>query len=182
MIRRLRASNGAAAVETAFLVSLVLVPLLIGAVEFGFAFRDWLSVSSAAREGARVGSAAGDQPNADCVILEAAAGSLSSVENDQVREVWIYESDPNGSVGAAQKYRPFADEDDPGFLRCGTWFLINGGWPDGPGRDNDGPDRDWLGVKVRFEHDWVTNLLWFGGSATWEDDAVMRLEPDTSAP
>jgi len=179
MKRMLRETRGAAAVETAFLVSLILVPLLVGTVEFGFALRDWLSVSSAAREGARVGSAATDQPGADCLILEAAAGSLSSVENDQVQELWIYKSDVNGSVLAAQKYRTFASGDDPAFLKCTTWFQIENGWPDGPGRDNSGTDRDWLGVRVRFDHEWITGLLWFNGAVSWEDDAVMRLEPET---
>jgi len=179
MRTRLRDTRGAAAVETAFLVALVLVPLVIGAVEFGFALRDWMSVSSATREGARVGSAAGDHLDADCTILEATAGSLSAVENDQVQQVWIYESDSIGSVGARQIYRPALPTDAPGSLYCGTWFPVNTGWAS-LGRDNEGEDRDWLGVRVEFDHDWVTNLPWFSGSASWRDDAVMRLEPDIS--
>jgi Flp pilus assembly pilin Flp len=177
MMGRLRDTRGAAAVETAFLVALVLIPLVIGTVEFGFALRDWLSVSSATREGARVGSAAGDHVDADCTILEATAGSLSAVENDQVEQVHIYLSDSNGSMGASQIYRPALPTDAPGSLFCGTWFPIQTAWPSSV-RDNQGAVRDWLGVRVAFEHDWITNLLWFSGSATWADDAVMRLEPD----
>ena len=85
--------RGAAVVESAFIISLVLVPLLIGTVEFGFAFRDWLSVSAATREGARVGSAATTRPNADCLILEATAGALTAVDDDQVQQVWIFQTD-----------------------------------------------------------------------------------------
>lgn len=176
MTRRLRDTRGAAAVETAFLVALVLVPLVIGTVEFGFALRDWLSVSSATREGARVGSAAGDHIDADCTILEATAGSLSAVENDQVQTVHIYESDENGTVGLSQIYRPALPTDAPGSLYCGTWYPIQTTWPSS-NRDNQGAVRDWLGVRVSFDHPWVTNLLWFSGTATWADDAVMRLEP-----
>ena len=177
MIARLRLDRGAAAVEAAFLVALVLVPLVIGAVEFGFAFADWQSVSSAAREGARVGSAAGDEALADCTILEATAGALTAIDNDRVQEVWIYESDAIGSVGAKQRYRPALPTDNPASLVCTTWFPVETGWP-AAGRDDDGDSRDWLGVKIVFDHEWVTGAMWFSGSVRWQDDTVMRLEPE----
>jgi len=44
--------SGAAAVEFA-LVSLLLVTLLIGIIQFGYIFYQWVEITSAAREGAR---------------------------------------------------------------------------------------------------------------------------------
>ncbi len=163
--------------EAAFLVATILVPLVIGAVEFGFAFNDWLSVSSATREGARVASAAGDEPSADCTILEATAGALTSINDDQVREVWIYQSDVTGTIGNKQRYRPALPTDDPASLFCVTWFPIETNWPSSV-RDDDGPIRDWVGVRVVFDHAWITGAMGFTSSVQWQDDTVMRLEPE----
>ena len=95
------------------MVTFVLLPLMIGTIEFGFGFRDWLSVSSATREGARVGSAAGDNSNADCVILEATAGALTAVSDDQVQEVWVFESDTSGNVGTSSVIGPPSRQTTP---------------------------------------------------------------------
>ena len=179
-MRRLlsREERGAAAVEAAFMVSLVLFPLMIGTIEFGYGFRDWLSVSSATREGARVGSAVGDIATADCVILEATAGALTSVSDDQVQEVWIFESDSMGSVGNKQRYRPAVPTDNPASLVCGTWFPVETNWPPSS-RDIDGSVVDYLGVRVQFGHNWLTNEPGFNGTVTWQDDTVFHMEPSS---
>ena len=160
------------------MVTFVLFPLMIGTIEFGYGFRDWLSVSSATREGARVGSAAGTDPNADCVILEATAAALTAVGDDQVQEVWIYESDPSGSVLDTNKYRPSVSGDNPAFLRCSAgWYSIGGeAWLPAD-RVVEGVDLDYLGVRVRFGHDWLTNAPGFNGTVTWQDDTIFRMEP-----
>ena len=66
-MKNLRDEHGVAAVETALILSLLLM-LALGSVEWGLGLRDWLSVTAATREGARVGAAAGDESGADCVI------------------------------------------------------------------------------------------------------------------
>lgn len=172
-----REDRGAAAVEAAFVITLVLFPLLIGTIEFGYGFRDWLSVSSATREGARVGTSAGTQANADCIILEATAGALTAVEDDQVQQVWIFKSDSSGTVGIKQRYRPAVPTDDPLALVCGTWFPIESNWPPGS-RDVSGATVDYLGVRVQFNHNWLTNAPGFTGSVTWQDDSIFRMEPE----
>lgn len=72
---RLRTDSGAAAVEFA-LVILLLVPLLIGIIEFGRAYNVQLSLSAAAREGVRV-MAIGDDPAAATQATIDAAPSLN---------------------------------------------------------------------------------------------------------
>lgn len=183
MIGRMRArladasDRGAAAVEAAFMISLVLVPLVIGAIEFGFAFDDWLTVSSSSREGARAAAAAGDESSADCVILEASSGALQGIDDDRVQAIWIYKQTNGGGVGNKQVYRPALPTDAPASLRCGTWFPVETNY-EPASRDNTGTTRDWVGVRVVFDHDWKTGILWFSGSVQWQDDTVMRLEPD----
>lgn len=178
--------RGTAAVETALVLSLLLL-IAIGAFEWGMALRDWNTVTSASREGARVGAALGDTDQADCIILEAAAGALLDVADDQIVSVRIFESDPNGTIGPSQVYRPSVDTDNPASLRCGTWYPLQLAWPESS-RDNDGATRDWLGVEVEFDHDWVSGFLWFEGSVCdrgaapgadcWAQNTIMRLEPD----
>jgi hypothetical protein len=183
MKRRLRPEGGAAVVETSLIIGL-LVLIAMGAAEWGLGLKDWLSITAGTREGARVGAAAGDTANADCVILEATAGAVRDI-NGAVLEVWIYESDTVGTVGAKQRYRP-ALPTEPS-LTCGLaqWFEIESSWPEAS-RDNDGTTRDWLGVRVVFDHDWLTGFAWFSGSVCdrglsgtcWSADTVMHVEPD----
>jgi hypothetical protein len=152
--------------------------LALGAFEYGMAFREWATVSAATREGGRVASIVTDSPgDPDCLVLEATAGSLQSIPASAISEVWIYKSDTAGNVLAANRYRPKADT-DPVSLTCGgaDWFAIATPWPPAV-RDNDGDTRDWIGVRVIFEHVWQTGFLWFNGSVTWSEDAVLHLEP-----
>ena len=83
-----RRENGAAAVETSLIIGL-LVLIAMGSAEWGLGLKDWLSVTAGAREGARVGAAAGDTANADCVILEGTAGAVRNISG-AVLEVWVY--------------------------------------------------------------------------------------------
>ena len=86
------------------------------------------------------------------------------------------------------RYRPAVSGDDPVKLRCGGgWFEIQSSWQEGT-RDNDGVDRDWLGVEVVFDHDWLTGVFLFDGSACsrgtvvgvecWSQETIMHIEPD----
>lgn len=172
----MRGERGTVAIELAMAIVIMLM-LALGAYEWGTGFADRIAMTSAVREAARVGSAAGDLPTADCRIIEAAAGSLNAVAGNAVEELWIYESDANGTVGLSrQVYRP-ANEDEVG-LECsgGTWFLSANGWPSSS-RVDSGSARDWLGVKVIVDHEWKTNFLWWTGSVQWEEDAVFHIEP-----
>ena len=32
-------------------------------------------------------------------------------------------------------------------------------------------------MRVKFQHEWLTNFLWWSGTVDFEDDAVFRMEP-----
>ncbi len=173
-----RDERGSAAIEAAMVTGLLLL-LVLGSFEWGMALRDWMTVSAASREGARAAASAGDLAAADCRILEAASGSLQNIPSEAVVEVWIYESNTSGAVGASQRYRPKQDSDDPVALTCNSaWFQTLNGWPP-PSRVDSGTNRDWVGVRVVFDHAWQTDFLWFTGTARWQDETVMRIEPET---
>jgi hypothetical protein len=183
----MRSENGTAVIEFA-LGFMVILLIALGAYELGTAFVDRNAMANAAREGARAGAAAGEFDDtspggidADCVVIEAAAGALQGMEGNDVRELWIFESDPSGSVGDAQKYRrpltgPPADTVD---LVCagGAWHRYGDDWP--PNERELGSEQ-WLGVKLIVDHTWKTGFAMWNGTTTWEEDVVMRLEPAPS--
>lgn len=176
-MRFMRSDKGTALVEFAFVVMMMLM-VSIGAFEWGIGFRDRLSVSQSVREGARVGAAMGDRSDADCAILEAGAGSLAAIGGNDVKELWIYESNVSGTVGSSRQiYRPAAATDDPATLQCsGGWYPIQTTWSPAS-RDAQGPVRDWLGVRVVLDHEWKTDFLWWQGTVEWQESVVMHLEP-----
>jgi hypothetical protein len=169
--------QGAAAIETAMIIGVLLL-LTLGAFEWGMALRDWMTVSSATREGARVAASAADFSGADCLILEATSGALQNISADSIVEIWIYRSDTSGAVLNTQRYRPKSSSDtQPIDLDCTVgWYRNEDGYPSSA-RDNDNPPLDWVGVRLIFEHEWQTGFLWFTGTAQWEEDTVMRIEP-----
>lgn len=178
MMRSLRArEDGAAIVEFAFVVPVMLL-LVVGLAEFGLGFKDMLSVSSATREGARVASAIGNDGAADCVIVEAAAASLSGIDVDDVRELWVYKAAADGSpTGARQVYRPAVGTDDPAILVCSDgWVQLESGYPPA-GRNITVGNLDLIGIRIIFDHTWATQVPPFTGSETWTDDTIMRMEP-----
>lgn len=170
--------RGAALVETALVLGLLLM-IALGAFEYGMAFREWLSVTNGTREGARLAAQAGSRDRADCLILEATAGALQSLEHGQIQNVTIFESDETGAFTSnQQRYRPALAGDPTELLRCdGGWFWQGGNWPPSA-RDDEGSIRDWIGVRLTFEHSWITGFGWWNGVVEWTDDTIMRMEPN----
>jgi hypothetical protein len=169
------------------LIFMFLMMIALGAFEYGMAFRDWLSVTVATREGGRVAASAANNGDADCVILEAATGALQSLQTGQVRFVHIYKSDISGSYPVSNSYtriyRP-ATPTDLDLVACSgsDWVAVNLGtnW-DPEDRVNDTGTADWIGVRIEFQHTWQTNFLWWNGTVDWDDDAVFRMEPPAPA-
>lgn len=168
----------------------LLIALVIGLVEFGFGFIDLQTVASATTSGARVGSAFGsgagldplDPTLADQAIQDAVADGLSDLRSSStVEELWIYQSNESGDVvdevNTTNIYTPV-------FAADGTvtgWVAVQEPWvPASRATDlslNIGTiNRDYLGVRVIFNHEWITGLVPFG-APTWTDDAVVLLEP-----
>ena len=171
----------------------LLITLALGTYEYGMLFRDWLSVTVSAREGGRVAASAATFGQADCVILEAAAGALQSLESGTLTQVHIYKSSATGSYpgpssSQTRRYRP-GISGEPGLIACtgSDWFPLQLGTDWEPSdRSNSGVNADWIGVRVDFRHSWQTGFLWWNGTTDFSDDAIFRMEPPapttTSAP
>jgi hypothetical protein len=180
-----RSERGATLLETA-LVLPMLILLVIGLAEVAMLVIDEMAVSNAAREGARVGSAAGQYTqgsiDADTLILRSVEQAACHIEHGQLLSVTIYEADAAGNLPAdtskINRYEP------SGNLNCnsvGTTSLsCRNGCPWVPAsRNNNLPTPANLGVLVEYEHNPVTGLFPFPSTLTLSDRAVMRIEPNT---
>lgn len=163
--------RGASVVEMAMVLPLLII-LAIGAAELGFAFIDWFDVSAATREGARVGAAAGTDSGADLVILAVVDEALADLPYGEVTEVWIYDAAADGSVidevSRTNKYAP---------LPSGGFTTLQNPWSPVSRVTNPNLDLTRLGVRVFFDHNWVTGFLFWSGTASFDDETIMRLEP-----
>jgi Flp pilus assembly pilin Flp len=181
-LRRKTSDRGATMVEFALIFGFLMM-LALGAFEYGMVFRDWLSVTISAREGGRVAASAANYGDADCVILEAATGALQSLNSGEVEQVHIYRSDASGSYpgsGSAftRRYSPY-QAGDPSLVACtgSNWNAEHLGASWDPGDRVSAAGIDWIGVRVEFQHEWLTHFLWWNGTVDFHDDAIFRMEP-----
>ncbi|MFZ0014675.1 MAG: TadE family protein [Acidimicrobiia bacterium] len=187
-MRRFRSSDrGASLIEVGIILPMLLT-LAIGLAEVGFLVIDFITVTNAARSGARTGASAADDPMADDAILDVVEEDLCNLRYGDVAIVQIFRADPSdGSMpnpagsGLVNSYVAngslqcdavgHAFQCAPGPLSC-NWNSVN--------RDNTPPGFDAIGVHIEFTHDYVTNFIPFP-TGNFSEDVVMQLEPDTSA-
>lgn len=180
--------KGAALVEVAIIFP-VLFLLAIGTAEIGFLAIDYMTVTNAAREGARTGAAAADfvdpgppATNADDLILEAVEEAACNLKFGQLESVTIYRALPDGSIPTLPSN--FVNVyNNSGALKCdapGHGLAAAGACcPWAPtDRNRLPPDFDVLGVEIKFSHNGVTGLFPFP-TVSWTEKAVLQIEPDT---
>lgn len=188
-------SRGQALVEFA-LVFPIFITLLMGILEFAFAFNALLAIGHATRDAALVAAEAGNNDAADCVILQQVENDVSSpADKKRIQQVVIYRADQNGAAMSGQQNvytrtgsttctLPTGTLTVPysassiGYAaasRCNVLAGSAGGC--GPGRAT----VDMIGVKITYQHSWVTplaNLVSLGGSGvTLVQSNAMRMEP-----
>jgi hypothetical protein len=188
--RRGRRGGGQTLTEFA-LVLPIFVVLLLGTIEFGFAFHATLSVNNAARIGAQLAATAGNRVGSDCVVLLSVEAEIQRPA-DRVRteRVEIYRSDANGSlIGSSLTIYQRTGE-----LECtidGTTYALpytrsQNGYPEtgrcnvlaGCGGSQTRPDH--VGVRIVYGHRYVTPLgasFLGGGMLTLNRAQAMRMEP-----
>ena len=170
--------RGATLVEAAIVLPIFFL-LVFGLLEFGFGFKDWLSINHAAREGARVSVAAADDIRADQFALEAFEEGLVAAMIESVEYVTIGHADDTQPAGLrTNKYVPDLSDPDCGWDPCPNIDFNPGlaglNWLPSA-RDVVMPDVDRIKVTVQFKHDYLTGFI--GDSVTWTASKVMRIEP-----
>ena len=185
--RKVDSQRGVTLLETAFIIPMLLM-LAVGLAEVGFLIIDNMAVANAAREGARVGAAAGPYEdstgviNGDTLILRSVEQALCHIENGKATRVLIYLADSNGGFADLGKVNTY-DAPSSGVLNCSSsgftlFSCFTCPW-DPTTRDNVPPNLDDLGVLVEFEHNPILGFFPFNGTLELSDRAVMRIEPDT---
>lgn len=182
---RRREDDGATLVEVGLILPMLIL-LAIGLSEIGFLVVDYLTVTNAAREGARTGAAAADYVDsvlgvdADDLILEAVEQAACNLEFGSLKEVRIYLSDSDGGeldpVAGVNVFEPGVSGLDCG---SGSGLSCTNGCPWAvSSRDRTPPVFDNIGVHLTFTHNGITGLFPFP-TVDWTELAVMQIEPDT---
>ena len=184
---QIRDEKGASLIEFSFVFVLLLM-IALGAFEYGMLFRDSLTVATAAREAGRVGASTASFGQADCVILEAASGSLQALDTGVIDFVHIYKSDRTGAYAVGGNafrnlYWPTAGNEIPDLVCNGsTWKrTLGGSWAPNQRINAEGA-ADWIGVRIEYTHQWQTGFLWMDGGFALADDGTFRLEPPRPTP
>lgn len=190
MIRRRKEADerGAVLVELAIILPFMLL-MVLGMVEAGMAWRDTISVTSAARQGARVTSHLGQDLNADREGLYAVQAVLGDLADD-IELVIIYNANGDGTVPS----QCMDESRSTGSVHCNRyttamlddlsddnkWGCQAGSYdrtwcPDD--RDDKAETADHIGVYVQFRHGYTTGVF-PGDDVLIGRHTVMRIEPE----
>lgn len=184
--RRLKGDHegGAVAVETA-LVSMLLLTLIFGIVESSFLFKDWLTVSAAARAGARMGSSeprASVLPDVPRAFADDSAdqvtNAISGLVPANIQEVWVYKAIyATGLPASAGCTADCVKYNWPTGATKLTY--LSGSWPASSQNACAGDvNRDALGVSVSYKH---SGMGFFFKNAIVSESTVMWIEPLSSS-
>ena len=192
--RRSRHAGGArgqAVVEFSLVLPLFLT-VMLGIIEFGFAFNSVLAVNFASRNAALTAAESGDAEGTDCLVLRTVERDVSApADRSRIRQVDIFRADKNGAlVGTATIYAR-----DGGSTTCDyaggltvtvPYSLLQDGYAE-EDRCNtlagceDGRTLDQVGVRISYNHTWVTPLRNFiggnPGGFSFDRSNATRMEP-----
>jgi Flp pilus assembly protein TadG len=194
-LRKRRAAGDRGAVLTEFALFAPLLALIVaGVLEFGLAWRDSMTVSNALRSGARVGSNAGREREADYTILKSVQAAMAEVPTARIERIIVYKATTSNSAvpasclsittgggvnGTCNVYvasdlaRPLSDFD--GTTSCSA-SAPDRYWCPTSRQNQQALGADYLGVWMQVRYDYVTGLF-PGDGLTIRDRAIMRLEP-----
>ena len=187
-------SAGVTLVEFAIVLP-IFISTLFALIEFSVAFNAVLTINRASQAGALIAGQAGNNPDADCVILSRIDQELSApIDKTNVQQVKIFRASSTGStILASSTYTRSGSTD------CGTYSVpysaSSSGYPPSQrcnilnGCPSLSPARttvDKIGVQITYQYNGVTplrSLLTFlggngsGYSWTFAKQNESRMEP-----
>ncbi len=159
-------------VEFALIVPLLFL-LTMGIIEFGWLFRNYMTVHYSTREGARVGAVEGDLGGADDIVLEAISVSMQTMPYDDLLSVKIYKPEVNSLCDPSCTANVYTRDRDP---YPASWNLQSGSWAAGSRRTQEPTDP--IAVEIQFRHNFLVNLIPGAiGSTIIKDHSVVQIEP-----
>lgn len=170
--KRHEKERGAALVEAA-IVFFPLCIILFGIIEYGFIFKDSLTISSATRSGARTGSALASESDIYTRTVAAVQVASTAAKFKVNDELWVYKADTDGTSQGAG---------DPCTTNCrryrwnGTAFAYQSGdWSIATHNACSGV-MDSFGVRLQLSHDAITGVF---SNLGLSERTVMNFEPKT---
>lgn len=174
--------------------------LIFGILEFGLAFRDYLTVANASRDGARAASAFGDDQYADYNVIQVVRQATKGFKPNEIRRLIIFNAGAVGgsvlntshaahacltaTVGIENICNVYDSEDlkrPKSAFGCLTSESLDRFWCPAAMNGQDGREvrasgpPDYVGVYVQSRHDFATGM--FGPGMDLTDELVMRIEP-----
>lgn len=179
--------RGATLIEAAIAFPLMIL-MIVGIIEIGMAFKDFLTVSAASREGARIAALAGSNDQADCAVVIGIADLVSPGDLDRIDRIEIYKAAEGTGVQGATNVAIRDAANDP--LVCTQPHGPTDGWTISPiaypatSRQTEvgALNLDIVGVRVIMTRDWITGFPPFSGSFTVNETTITRVEPEVFAP
>ena len=197
-----RGDRGVALVETA-LVTPILLLLVFGSMELGLWYRDNLTLSDGAADGAKWAAIQG--PNltpggetADYTAMKVMRQAMASLPPEQIDRIVIFRASSSGfgspmsqvpsacktatsSIPGCNVYVPFqafleVQNGNADYFKCLSAGQPACGW--NPQLRENGPssfDIEYLGVYIKYKRSNVTGF--FGAKTTIEAAKISRLEP-----
>jgi Flp pilus assembly protein TadG len=185
--RRFRGDRGAILAEAA-LLSPFFITLIFGMLEFGGAFRDYLTLSTTTAAGARQGAIQGTNADANYQIIKSMAKASGAMPVSQIQDVKIWkataaDTGPPSTCDAAHFCDDYSGSalqtylTEPTASESSNWFncTLEPNWcPSTRVVIVTGPP-DYIGVYMQINHQWLTGL--FGKTKSMSNTTVSQLEP-----
>jgi Flp pilus assembly protein TadG len=191
--RRLHGERGAIIAEAALLTPFF-VTLLFGMLEFGGAFRDYLTTANASANAARQAAIQGNNQTADWYILKAIQKTSSAMPSSQIQTVVIYKATGANDTGPTSACKTASVASTCNYYSASmiqtafaaataplSYQTCNAGDPEASWCPTTrsvvvtGTGPDYVGVWIKVSHPWITGM--FGQSLTLTSTSVIQLEP-----
>jgi Flp pilus assembly protein TadG len=184
-----RSEKGQAIVEFAMLLPVLLL-ILVGLIEFSFVLNSRGTVLFATRDGSMLAAEGGSLDGTDCVVLQRIEKDIvSPAVALRVQQVSIYWSDRNGDqIGANQNIYTRSGSRSCTYADGTTitvpYTLTTAGYVESArcnvlaGCGGAHTTVDTIGVRITYQHFWLTSFVRFAGSGvTFTEASITRAEP-----
>ena len=171
--------GGATLIEAALIMPIMIL-IMIGTLEIGLAFKDYLTVSYGTRDGSRIGALAGNHPDADCEIVHGVLDIIGGASSmDRFQQLQIFAADPDTGNQIVAKTNTWTYVGNDPYDCANDWTIVEN-WPSTTRFVLFGPtsELDIIGVRVEYTHDWITGFPPFSGSFTVDEQTITRMEPE----
>lgn len=189
MVQFDRSEKGQAIVEFALILPALML-LVIGLIEFSFVLNSRNTVLFASRDGSMLAAEGGSLDGTDCVVLQKIDGDVVSPSTVlRVQRVEIYWSDRNGdqigsNVNVYTRTGATSCTYPDGNTITVPYTLTTAGYVESSrcnvlaGCGGSHTTVDTVGVRVTYQHFWLTSFARITGSGiTFTEASITRAEP-----